>query len=142
MDNSRRDCAMLLPWMAALAAQAQDGRLPSKTYRFEDLPVRNNGENRARAGFEGRTHSGFPIEMHQTELAPGLPPHPPHHHEHEELLLIREGTLEVTISGTAARLGPGSVAYIASNEEHGWRNVGDTRAHYFVVTLGRPPRNG
>ena len=30
----------------------------------------------------------------------------------------------VTIAGRSANLGPGSVAYVASNEEHGWRNVG------------------
>jgi quercetin dioxygenase-like cupin family protein len=44
--------------------------------------------------------------------------------------------MEVTISGNSTRLGPGSVAYVASNLEHGWRNVGDTRAQYFVVALG------
>ena len=51
--------------------------------------------------------------------------------------MIREGTLEVTISGRTVKLGPGSAAYVASGEEHGWRNVGKTRAHYFIVTLGR-----
>ena len=63
--------------------------------------------------------------------------HPGHHHQHEEIFLIREGALEVTIAGRSARLGPGSVAYVASNEEHGVRNAGDTRAEYFVIALGR-----
>ena len=56
-----------------------------------------------------------------------------------ELLIemIHEGTLEVTISGRSAKLGPGSVAYVASGEEHGWRNVGTTRAQYFVLALGQ-----
>ena len=77
------------------------------------------------------------VEMHQTELAPGDAPHPPHHHVHEEMMMVREGTIEVTISGKVSALGPGSVAYVASNEEHGWRNVGKTRAHYFVIALGQ-----
>ena len=47
-----------------------------------------------------------------------------------------EGTLEVTISGKPTLLGPGSAAFIASNEEHGWRNSGSTRAHYTVIALG------
>jgi hypothetical protein len=27
--------------------------------------------------------------------------------------------------------------YVASNEEHGLRNVGKSTAHYFVIALGR-----
>ena len=137
MNYSRRDLSLILPALAVAGAAAQGPALPSKTYAFADLPVRANGANRSRAVLQGKTRSGFQIETHQTELAAGEAPHPPHHHVHEELLMIREGTLDVTISGRSVKLGPGSVAYIASNEEHGWRNVGTGRAHYFVVTLGR-----
>jgi quercetin dioxygenase-like cupin family protein len=72
-----------------------------------------------------------------TELGPGQAPHPPHHHVHEEMILIHEGTLEVTIAGRISRLGPGSIAYVASGEEHGWRNVGTGPANYFVLALGQ-----
>jgi len=34
-------------------------------------------------------------------------------------------------------LRPGSVAFVASNEEHGWRNVVTSRTRYFVIALGR-----
>jgi len=136
---SRRDLQLILPSLVAAAASAQTGSaiLPSKTFRHEDLPVRTNGDNASRAILNGQTHSGFPVEMHETELAPGKAPHPPHHHAHEEMIMIREGTMEVTITGRTSTLGPGSVAWVASNEEHGWRNVGTTRAKYFVVALGR-----
>ena len=86
---------------------------------------------------EGQSHTGVAVKLHITELAPGGEPHPPHHHAHEEMLLIREGTLEVTIAGRVSTLGAGSVAFVATNEEHGWRNVGKTRAQYFVLALGR-----
>ena len=56
------------------------------------------------------------------------------------MIFIREGTLEVTISGKSVQLGPGSAALVASNEEHGWRNVGSGRARYFVLALGNPGR--
>ena len=138
MNFSRRDFGLVLPTLAAAGvAAAQTPALPSKTYDFDDLPVRNNGANKSRAVLGGRTHGGFPVDMHITELAPSLAPHPPHHHAHEEMIMIREGTLEVTISGKSTKLGPGSVAYVASNEEHGWQNVGTTRAQYFVLALGR-----
>ena len=136
MNYSRRDLSLLLPALAASAA-AQNPALASKTYRFEDLAVRTNGANRARPILKGETHTNFPVELHMTELAPGQAPHPPHHHVHEEMIIIHKGTLEVTIAGHSENLGPGSVAYVASGEHHGWRNVGTTRAQYFVLALGR-----
>ena len=136
MNCSRRDLNLLLPMLAAASAEAQESALPSKAYRYDDLGVRTNGQNRSRAILNGTTHNGFPVELHETELASGLAPHPPHHHAHEEMVLMREGTLEVTINGRTTVLGPGSVAFVASNEEHGWRNVGTDRARYFVLALG------
>lgn len=137
MKYSRRDLSMVLAALAGGQAAAQKNAMPSKTWRYEDLPVRNNGANRQRAVFNGETHKGFAIELHETELAPGEMPHAPHHHAHEEMIIIREGTLAVTILGKTTELGPGSVAYVASGEEHGWRNVGNTRARYMVMALGR-----
>ncbi len=84
----------------------------------------------------GGTHTEFQIDLHESELPAGEAPHAPHHHVHEEMLLIREGSLDVTISGKTTRLGAGSIAYIASGEEHGWRNVGQTTAIYLVLALG------
>ena len=137
MEFSRRDLTVVLAALAAPSASGQKNVLPSTTWRYEDLPVRTNGANRQRAVFNGATHGGFGIELHETELAPGEMPHPPHHHVHEEMIIIREGTMAVTISGKTTELGPGSVAYVASGEEHGWRNVGKTRSRYMVMALGR-----
>jgi quercetin dioxygenase-like cupin family protein len=137
MRYSRRDLGLLLPALAATRATAQTSALPSKTFRFEDLAVRSSGPNRMRAVLEGTTHAGVPIELHITELAPGEAPHPPHHHVHEEMVLILEGTIEVTIQDHSDTLGRGSVAFVASNEQHGWRNVGNSAARYFVLALGR-----
>lgn len=127
--------------MAASASQAQTAapaaKLPSKTFRFEDLPVKQNGANASRAIMNGLTHSDFAIEVHETDLAPGQAPHAPHRHVHEEMVIMIQGTIEFTVNGTPQRLGPGSVAFAASNDEHGQRNVGDGVARYVVVALGR-----
>jgi quercetin dioxygenase-like cupin family protein len=138
VNFNRRDLGFLFLAFAITGAAAQDSPSASRTYRYEDLKVNSNGENRSRPILNEKMHSGFGVELHETELAPGLAPHPPHRHDHEEMILIREGTLEVTISGRSVNLGPGSVALVASNEEHGWRNVETTRARYFVIALGRP----
>jgi len=134
MTVSRRSLAFLLPALAAGGTEPS----PSQTFRFEDLPVKPNGDNRGRAVLDAHTHTGCHFDIHETELGIGMAPHPPHHHEHEEMVMVHEGTIEVTIAGRQMRLGPGSVAYVASNEEHGWKNVGETRASYIVIAFGRP----
>jgi quercetin dioxygenase-like cupin family protein len=142
--RSRREFAALLPAAVVATAaassqvQAAPAVLKSTTYKFEDLPVREGATSKGRNVFDGATHSGFHIDMHLTELLPGKMPHGAHKHEHEELLMIREGSLEVTIEGKVTTVGPGSVVYVASNEMHGWKNVSDKSAHYFVMALGRP----
>ena len=76
MDCSRRDLALLLPAVAAAQEKTPSKpMLPSKTYRYEDLPVKENGQNKGRAVLNGLTHSNFPVELHLTELGPGQAPH-------------------------------------------------------------------
>ena len=128
---------MLLPLLAAADASAQKPPLGSKTYAFDELPVKKNGANSSRAVLNGAIHDGCPLEMHITELGPGLAPHPPHHHGHDEMIIIRQGTLAVMINGKTTNLGPGSVAFAASGEEHGWKNVGTDNAMYYVIALGK-----
>ena len=70
------------------------------------------------------------------EIAPGKKLEPSRH-LFEEMILILEGKVEVTIQDHSATLGPGSAAFVASNEQHGWRNVGTGAARYFVLALGR-----
>ena len=142
---SRRDLGMLLPALAATASaqSAADNsveKLPvlgTKAYIYNDLPVTTNGKNKQRRLFTGKTHTGFKLESHQSDIAPGEVNHPPHQHLREEMMLIREGTMELTISGKPMRLGPGDVGFIGSNEMHNAKNVGTTRAQYFIVNIGR-----
>src|SRR5438874_1225247 len=101
---SRRDLTFFLPALAT--AQA---------FRNEDIAPTRNGALVSRQMLKTNTHTGYALDLHESELAAGDAPHPPHHHVHEELLLIREGLLEVTIAGKTTRLGPGSTAYLASN---------------------------
>jgi mannose-6-phosphate isomerase-like protein (cupin superfamily) len=137
MAWTRRDLVWLLPALAVPAGFGKEKRsLASKVYAFEDLPVNSNGKNSFRAVLEGRMHAGCTLEVHETDLAPGELPHPAHHHLHEEMFLIREGTIEVTINGRSQKVGPGGVAFIASGDEHGIRNAGHTHAQYFVIGLG------
>ena len=155
MKYSRRDLRFLLPALAAGTAMAQRTeqspapaaaaensveKLPlikTKAYLYNEIPVTTNGKNKNRRMFTAKTHTGFKMESHQSDIAPGEVNHPPHKHLREEMMLVRLGTMELTIAGTPYRLGPGDVGVIGSNEMHNAKNVGTIRAEYFIVNIGR-----
>ena len=69
-------------------------------------------------------------------------PHPAHKHVHTEMMLIREGTVEFIMGDRSEQIGPGGVAFAASNTMHGLKNVGATPANYFVIAIGVEPAHG
>lgn len=129
--------AMLIPVMLPREASAQEGKtMPSEMYSFDKLPVHTANGAVTRHVLKGKLATGEALEVHETTLPPGGAPHPAHHHVHSEMWLIREGTLEITVNGTSYQLGPGGVAFVRSNDEHGIKNVGAMTANYFVVAVG------
>jgi mannose-6-phosphate isomerase-like protein (cupin superfamily) len=154
---SRRDLSVLLSGIAAAATvSAQSGatkqaapapaadnsveKLPvmkTRAYLYNEIPDTINGKNKSKRMFTAKTHTGFKMESHMSDIAPGEVNHPPHQHLREEMMLVRIGTMELTIAGKPYRLGPGDVGVIGSNEMHNAKNVGTTRAEYFIVNIGR-----
>ena len=141
MNLTRRDFGLLFPAIAAGQVAGTDvERLPvmkTERFGFDEIPVTTNGKNKQRRMFTAKTHTDFKIESHQSDIAPGEVNHPPHQHLREEMMLIREGTMELTIAGKPYRLGPGDVGVIGSNELHNAKNVGTVVARYFIVNIGR-----
>jgi mannose-6-phosphate isomerase-like protein (cupin superfamily) len=78
------------------------------------------------------------LEIHVTTLNPGESPHAPHQHQNEELLILKEGTLETVQNGVARRVETGGIIFQASNDLHGIRNVGQTPATYYVIAWKVP----
>ena len=155
MKYSRRDLGLLLPALAAATASAQskNGKqeapaaapvrvedlpvMKTQAFVYKDIPDTINGKNKSKRMFTAKTHTGFKIESHMSDIAPGEVNHPPHQHLREEMMFIRTGTMELTIAGKPYRLGPGDVGVIGSNEMHNAKNVGTTRAEYFICNIGR-----
>ena len=140
MSLNRRELCSFFPALLApalLSAQGQSSEpLPSGTFPLEKLPVNKSEKNEFRSVLKGKLATGESLEVHETTLAAGAMPHPPHRHAHSEMWLVREGTVELTINGASSRIGPGSVGFVRSNDEHGIKNVGFTPATYFVVAVG------
>jgi len=73
------------------------------------------------------------LEIHTTTLKEGLPSHAAHTHPDEEIILVRFGTVDQTISGTHYRLGPGSLIFATNDDLHGISNAGEGKCEYYAI---------
>jgi (S)-ureidoglycine aminohydrolase len=123
-------------------AQKSDSLL-SAVYHWDKLqPVKEESRVR-RQVLEGKTFALSYFEIHATSLEPGKAPHPPHvHDDQEELMIVKEGKVKITIAGKSNVLGPGSIAFAMPGDEHGIENAGNTQATYYILKYkGKPPMN-
>jgi mannose-6-phosphate isomerase-like protein (cupin superfamily) len=56
----------------------------------------------------------------------------------DEVIIVKEGTIEAFVKDKWVRVGPGSVIFNTANVPQSMRNVGDGPATYHVITF-RPP---
>jgi quercetin dioxygenase-like cupin family protein len=120
------------------AAPSEPPVLSSTAVTWEEIQAKGPAESRARQVFKNPTATLDELELHVTTLPPGQDSHPPHKHPDEELIIIKQGTLEAFVNGETRRVGPGSVIFQAANQLHGIRNVGDTPAVYHVIRWNSP----
>ncbi len=136
---TRRDLMVALVAVACTAGGfAIAEELPmigSSVFDWNAVAAKPTEVGSVRSFFKVRTPTLEQLEVHVTTLNPGKAPHPPHRHPNEEMLIIREGTVEALINGDWKRVGPGSVIFFASNQLHGLRNVGTVPAVYHVINF-------
>jgi XRE family transcriptional regulator, regulator of sulfur utilization len=145
---TRRDVSCLAIGLAAgIAATvfAQSGpgpNLKSQVFAWDSFPVEKTPNGERRAIFDSVTATVDRLESHVTSLDGGKASHAAHRHPDEELVFVREGVIEATINGVATQAPAGSIIFFASNDLHGMRNAGDSRASYFVLRWTSPGKEG
>jgi quercetin dioxygenase-like cupin family protein len=127
--------SLFLPsWLRAEEA-ASAAKLGSTVFKWEDFVAKPGPVGARREVANQPTTTLERFESHISTLNPGKMSHPPHRHPQEEFIILKEGTLDVSINGRVQRAGPGSVLFFASNDLHNVTNVGDTPATYLVFNL-------
>lgn len=109
--------------------------LGSTVFDWAKLPATPTKVGEIRPFFDAATRTLDRLESHVTTLNPGEISHAPHAHADEELVIVREGTLEATINGVPHTAGAGSVFFFASHDRHGLRNPGAVRTSYHVIRI-------
>ena len=122
--------------VSALHARAEV--LSSSIFDWNGFTAQPNKTGMVRKVVQAPTATLDELEIHITTLNVGETPHPPHKHPDEELVIIKEGTVESLVNGQLRRVGPGSIVFQAANQMHSIRNVGDTPATYHVIKWNSP----
>ena len=112
---------------------AQTDSLLPRVFNWDSLTETKTESRITRPIMEGSTTSLSHFEVHATTLLPGKEAQPRDTHaDVEELIIIKEGMLEVMINDTAKILEPGSIAFVMPGDEHVFNNNGNTNATYYV----------
>ena len=140
---TRRDLAIIAVSVSATLgmtafAASKAPTLGSVAIDWQSVPVKQEEVRAVRQFMQAPTATLDELELHVTTLQPGTTSHAPHKHANEELVIIKEGTVEVLVDGQLKRVGPGSVVFNASNQMHSLRNVGPGPTTYHVINWKTP----
>jgi len=93
--------------------------------------------------FDGPTTTLDKAHCHITTLNPGENSGEPRVHLQEEIIIVKEGLVEMHIDGKTQTAGPGSVFFLAARATTALRNAGPTPCTYIVVYYYTPltPKN-
>jgi quercetin dioxygenase-like cupin family protein len=141
-----RHIILLLCPFAMLTAQNFSGPgspkssvpLASTVYDWAKLTATPTPNGERRDVFDGPTATLDQAHCHITTLKPGTNSGEPRRHLQEEVIIVKQGRVEVSIDGRVETAGAGSVFFLASNAVTRLRNAGDTPATYYVVYFRTP----
>jgi len=112
--------------------------LHCSVFNWADLKMEATKYGARRQVFDSRTAILDQLEVHVTTLNPGEMPHPGHRHAGEELVVIKDGSLEAVQNSATNHVDAGGVIFQASNEYHSLRNVSQAPAIYYVIKIVPP----
>ncbi len=131
---------LLLPLLGTVlfGADKPADKLTSNVYVWDQLKAEPTPTGVRRAVFEGPTTSLDKLHCHISTLNPGEKSGEPRLHLQEEVIIVKEGTLEATSDGITRTAPTGSVIFFAAHSVTYMRNVGNVPATYIVVYYYTP----
>ena len=118
------------------------GKLNSVIFDWEKSVAKPTKTGARRDIFNGATTSTENFECAVITLNAGQSDDSPAKRPEEQLLAVKDGFLDVTINGKTERGTPGTVFFIASNDEHRVKNTTGQPAsyHLFRITTALTPK--
>lgn len=118
-----------------LLLNAQLNAVKNGVYKWDNLPIVEGEDRETRHIMEGSSPHFEYLEIHATTQYPGAKPNKPNANKDiEELIIIKEGFMKVTIGGKSKIVGPESVILFLPNEVHSIENVGEGNLTYYIMS--------
>jgi quercetin dioxygenase-like cupin family protein len=112
--------------------------LVSNVFAWDKLTVTPTAKGVRRDVFDGPTATVDKMHCHITTLNPGEKSGEPSKHLQEEVIIVKEGTVEAHWDGQSKNGGPGSVIFFAAGATSFLRNAGPTPCTYIVIYYSTP----
>jgi mannose-6-phosphate isomerase-like protein (cupin superfamily) len=125
--------ALAITGLAARAQSDKTNTMTSTAIEWNSIEAKTNATGSSRKFFEGPTATLDVLECHASTLNPGATNHVILKRPNDEVIIIKEGTIETFEGDKWVRVGPGSVIFNAANTPQSMRNVGDGPATYHVI---------
>ena len=117
----------------AVAPKPSPARMDSGVFLWDKLTFAPTKTGSRVMVFDAPTPTLDKFHLHISTLNPGENTGALHRHPQEELVIIKEGTVEVNIDGKLTTATTGAMIFFAANENENMRNVGKTPATYYVI---------
>ncbi|PCJ92287.1 MAG: cupin [Flavobacteriaceae bacterium] len=113
---------------------AQSNTIDSGVYKWADHPVKKGEDRESRKILKGSSPHFEYISMHATTQYKGAKPSTEHANKDiEEVILVKEGKMKITIEGDSKILSKSGVILLMPQQMHSIENAGDGNLTYFVI---------
>ena len=119
--------------LIAALATAQPN-LPSGVFHWSTAKVEKTATGESRQFVNDSTTDLSSFRVHTSTLEPGKTNHPPQaHNDVEELVVVKEGLLTLTIGDSSKTIGPGGMALIVAGDEQSFHNRSGKPVTYYIL---------
>jgi (S)-ureidoglycine aminohydrolase len=127
---------LFLSALFAFTASSQTDSLSSGVYPWNSSSAKQSAGRESRALLQGSTTDLAKLNIHTSSLGAGQTNHPLQAYtDREEIILIKEGMLKVTINDSSKTVGKGSVVLIEAGDKQQFQNLSGKPVTYCVLTF-------
>ncbi len=133
MDNRRHFFTMMGAALATAGAPSAHGKVRDDVLGSEGAQQLEHPFGVQHIYYQGPTDMLQVFEGGSLRLNAGTEPHAPHKHPEEEIMIVTEGSGEISVEGKVTAVRAGSMMYTGGNRLHGVKNTGDTPLLFYYL---------